>query len=94
MTTIVVSEGQARELAKVEPAKRVEVLEKAVEAGPVTAKTIQEAAAIVAPIVSLTERCNVQPRSPATPGQRFHPSERPNTRRDKSKSFLGRPAKK
>ena len=45
--TIVGSEGQARELAKVEPAKRVEVLEKAAQAGPVTAKTIQEAAAII-----------------------------------------------
>lgn len=33
------TESQARELAKVEPAKRVEVLEKAAESGPVTAKT-------------------------------------------------------
>ncbi len=49
MDTVVSNQRQARELAKVEPSKRVEVLEKAAEAGPVTAKTIQEAAAIVAP---------------------------------------------
>ena len=47
LTTTVVIERQARELAKVEPANRVEVLERAAEAGPVTAKTIQEAAAII-----------------------------------------------
>lgn len=38
------SEAQARELAKVEPEKRVEVLEKAAAKGPVTAKTIRESA--------------------------------------------------
>ena len=36
------TESQARELAKVEPSKRVEVLEKAAKAGPVTAKAIHE----------------------------------------------------
>ncbi len=49
MTTKVVNERQARELAKVEPAKRVEVLERAAEAGPITAKSISEAADEVAP---------------------------------------------
>jgi hypothetical protein len=38
--TIVPTESQARELAKVEPARRVEVLEKAAESGKVTARTI------------------------------------------------------
>jgi hypothetical protein len=36
-STIVDNEGKARELARVEPAKRVEVLKNAAEAGPVTA---------------------------------------------------------
>ena len=48
-STIVENEGQARQLAKVPIEKRVEVLTVAQEAGPVTAKTIHEAAAIVAP---------------------------------------------
>jgi integrase len=39
------NDRQASALAEVEPAKRVEVLEKAAQSGPVTAKTIQEAAA-------------------------------------------------
>jgi len=38
------NEGQARELAKVEPSKRAEVLKKASESGKVTAKAIREAA--------------------------------------------------
>lgn len=37
------TESQARELAKVEPDKRAEVLEKAAESGAVTAKSIREA---------------------------------------------------
>lgn len=37
------TESQARELAKVEPEKRVEVLELAIAAGPVTARSIREA---------------------------------------------------
>jgi hypothetical protein len=49
LTTIVVSEGQARELAKVPAEKRVEVLKAAQESGPVTAKTIHEAAAVIVP---------------------------------------------
>lgn len=49
MGTIVPTEGQARALSKVEPAKRVEVLTKAAESGPVTAKKIHEAAAVVIP---------------------------------------------
>ena len=47
--TIVGSEGQARELAKVEPEKRAEILEKASQAGPVTAKSIRQAAQEIAP---------------------------------------------
>ena len=39
------NEAQARELAKVEPAERAGVLEKAAESGNVTAKSIREAAA-------------------------------------------------
>jgi hypothetical protein len=41
---LVDNERQARELAKVEPEKRAEVLAKAAQAGPVTAKAIKQAA--------------------------------------------------
>lgn len=46
MSTIVDTESKARELAKVEPEKRAEVVEKAVEAtgGKLTAKSLREAA--------------------------------------------------
>lgn len=44
METIVSNPGQAAALAKVAPARRAEVLQKAVDAGPVTAKSIQQAA--------------------------------------------------
>ena len=47
--TIVPNEAQARELAKVEPEKRAEVLAKAAQAGPVTAKAIKHAAQAVEP---------------------------------------------
>lgn len=46
---LVDNERQARELAKVEPEKRAEVLAKASQAGPVTAKAIQQAAKAVKP---------------------------------------------
>ena len=46
---LVDNERQARELAKVEPEKRAEVLAKAAQAGPVTAKAIQQAAKAVKP---------------------------------------------
>lgn len=46
---LVDNERQARELAKVEPEKRAEVLAKAAQAGPVTAKAIQQAAKAVEP---------------------------------------------
>ena len=49
MDTVVSNQGQARELSKVPTENRVEVLKVAQESGPVTAKTIHEAAAIVAP---------------------------------------------
>lgn len=49
MTTMVVNERQVRELAKVEPDKRVEVLERAASKGPVTAKAINKAAEEIAP---------------------------------------------
>jgi hypothetical protein len=42
-------ESHAAALAKVPAEKRVKVLERAAESGPVTAKAIHEAAAIVAP---------------------------------------------
>lgn len=38
----ITTDSQARELAKVEPEHRVEVLERAAEAGPVTAKAIPD----------------------------------------------------
>jgi hypothetical protein len=44
VSTIVDTESQARELAKVEPEKREEVLTKASESGKVTAQSIKEAA--------------------------------------------------
>jgi hypothetical protein len=53
-STIVENEGQARQLAKVPAEKRVEVLRVAKESGPVTAKTIHEAAAIVAPTLTVS----------------------------------------
>ena len=43
------SESQARELAKVEPENRSEVLSKAAEGGKVTAKSIKEAALVAVP---------------------------------------------
>ena len=46
---LVHTERAARELAKVEPEKRAEVLAKAAQAGPVTAKAIQQAAKAVKP---------------------------------------------
>lgn len=46
---LVDNERQARELAKVEPEKRAEVLSKAAQAGPVTAKAIKQAAQAVEP---------------------------------------------
>lgn len=46
---LVDNERQARELAKVEPEKRAEVLAKAAQAGPVTAKAIKRAAQVVKP---------------------------------------------
>ena len=46
---LVDNERQARELAKVQPEKRAEVLAKAAQAGPVTAKAIQQAAKAVKP---------------------------------------------
>lgn len=47
--TIVPNEAQARELAKIEPEKRAEVLAKAAQAGPVTAKAIKRAAQVAEP---------------------------------------------
>ncbi len=44
MVTIVTTEGQARELSKIAPEKRVEVLELVSSQGAVTAKAIREAA--------------------------------------------------
>ena len=41
--------AQARELAKIEPEKRAEVLQKAAESGKVTAKSIKEAASVSGP---------------------------------------------
>lgn len=46
---LVDNERQARELAKVEPEKRAEVLAKAAQAGPVTAKAIKRAAQVAEP---------------------------------------------
>ena len=46
---LVHTERAARELAKVEPVKRAEVLAKAAQAGPVTAKAIKRAAQVVKP---------------------------------------------
>ena len=46
---LVDNERQARELAKVEPEKRAEVLALAAQAGPVTAKAIKQAAQAVEP---------------------------------------------
>ena len=46
---LVDNERQARELAKIEPEHRAEVLAKAAQAGPVTAKAIQQAAKAVKP---------------------------------------------
>jgi hypothetical protein len=40
----IATESQARELAKVEPERRVEVIELAAQAGPLTARSIREAA--------------------------------------------------
>ena len=45
VSNCVQTESQARELSKVEPAKREEVLAKAAQSGSVTAKSIKEAAA-------------------------------------------------
>lgn len=61
MTAIVVNEGQARELAKVSPAHRVKVLEKAAESGKVTARTIHEAAAVVQPVKTQNRPALVSP---------------------------------
>jgi hypothetical protein len=49
LDTIVSNQGQARELAKVQPEKRVEVLQQVAKAGPVTAVAIKEAAQEIAP---------------------------------------------
>lgn len=43
-STMVDNQRTARELSKVEPSRRAEVLEKAAAAGPVTAKSIKAAA--------------------------------------------------
>ena len=54
MSTMVDNQRQARELAKVDPENRVEVLQAVSEAGPVTAKAIRQAAQTISAPESTT----------------------------------------
>jgi hypothetical protein len=71
LSTIVDKEGQARELTKVPAEKRAEVVEVAAAAGPVTAKSIKQAAAKVVekpePVAAPEPQAETQPKDDPEP---------------------------